>query len=126
MGQCISGPEPAGQADSGKPNAKKIVVILSTGMEVPVFVLPTDTMERVSQKVEDVHGRQPDVSVKGSLVRPMLNARHEKKWIPVRWDATIAEIGQDKLKYSDITDILKKVKIASHVHWAVSNAVALS
>lgn len=122
---CLDGPAPAGVDDMDKPGSVPIKVRLSTGLEVRVHVLPSDTIARVNQKVEHVHGVQPDVVIQGNLVHPPLCARHEKKWLPVRDDVTMAQLGmQQMLKYADITDQLDRIKKLADVHWATSDAFA--
>lgn len=126
FGDCFKGPAAAGVRDAGKPGAALIKVRLSTGQQVPVHVLPTDTMRTVKRKVEAVHGVQPEVAVKHKLVPPFLCARFEGKWLAAAWEATMADIGmQELLKFSDISDELNKMNKLVHAHWAVSNALAL-
>lgn len=122
MGTCLSGPKVAGMQDEEKPQAEIIKVLLSTGMEVPVWILPSDTMKKIDEKIVEVYGRQPLVSMKGEMVYPFLNAKAGKKWIPVRWDATIKEVSVKILKYSDISDKLDTMNKLRHAHWAASNA----
>lgn len=128
MGSCTSccAREPVGGQDAGKPGVTVVKVILSTGMEVPVYALPSDTMRDISNKVETAYGRQPNVAVKGRSVPPRLHAKHNKQWVPLQWEATLQQVQQTEFKYSDITDILKKVQVASHVHWAASQAFAIA
>jgi anaerobic selenocysteine-containing dehydrogenase len=80
-------------------------------------------MRVISQKVETVHGRQPDVVVRHESVRPMLHAMYEGKWVPVSWDASIRLVDTNKLKYSDTVDNLKEIKLGTHVHWAASHLI---
>jgi hypothetical protein len=78
-------------------------------------------MTIINRKVEAVHGKQPSVVVKKALVHPVLQCQYERKWVPVSWDATICQLPSTKLKYSDITDILRKVQVAGYVHWAATH-----
>lgn len=126
MGACLSGPAACGVEDAGAAGAALVTVALTTGLEVPVHVLPGDTMRAVNAKVEAVHGKQPPVVVRKQLVHPELHCRFERKWVAVSWDATLAQLpeaSRSKLKYSDVTDILKKVRVGRHAHWAASHVV---
>jgi hypothetical protein len=115
MGACLSGPKACGLEDAATPGATLAEVKLSTGIVLDVWVLPGDTMRTVNRKVEAVHGKQPAVVVKGDLVHPVLHVKYERQWVPIQWDARVSQLPNTKLKYSDITDILKKVQLASHV-----------
>lgn len=122
MGSCLSGPEAVGLEDEGKPGSKIITVTLTTGMEVPVWVLPTDTMKIINEKVVEVHGKQPQVYFQKTMVDPFLNVKMGKDLVPIQWEATIEEVGRSELHYSAITDQLNKLKIFTNAHWALSNA----
>lgn len=120
---CCAGPEPGGVEDAHRPGAYQIKVSLSTGLEVKVYVLPSDTSAVVKRKVESVHGRQPDVAIKGRMVSPPLCARYQGKWLPMNDDATMNDVGrQTSIKYADISDQARNAKLFSHAHWAASNA----
>lgn len=113
--------------DASQLGAYKITVALSTGLEVKVYVLPSDTAAKVKRKVEAVHGRQPDVAVRGRLVRPPLCAKWQGKWQYMNEESTMDDIDrQAKLKFADISDKIRDVKLFSHAHWAASNAVAIA
>lgn len=120
MDQCLSAPEIAGLEDAEDQDAKLLTEKLSTDLIVKVFALTTETMADVNKKIEAVHGRQPKLAVKSRMTARLIHAKHEETWYAGRWDTTVQEIGKTNLKYSDITDILKAVKIMSHVHWAMS------
>lgn len=120
MGQCLSAQDEAGAEFSNSPGAYKIFVKLSTGLNVPVWVQPGDSMSVIDKKVVAIHGKQPQVVIKHTLVDPRICEKSEGKWNPIEWDATIEDIAQTQLKYSDITDILPLVKNLTHVHWAAS------
>lgn len=124
MGDCLSGPKVAGLEDEDKPESELITVLLSTGMEVPVWVVPTNTMKTIDGKIVQVYGKQPRVSMDGQMVDPFLNAKEGKKWVPVQWDATIEDVSVKVLKYSDISDKIKLINNLTHAHWALSNAPA--
>lgn len=128
MGSCLSSSEGAGAADIGKPGAYTIKVKLTEGREFDCAVLPSDTMSAIDAKVQAVYGKQPPVAVKGRMVDPVFNAKYEGKWVPVRWDATVGQVlppsaGKGMLKYSDVTDILRKVRLARHAHWVGSHII---
>ncbi len=122
MGSCLSGPEPIEVVDIDSPGAKTIHVTLTSGMKVPVVVVPGNTMRSIHEKITHVYGKQPKVVFRGQLINPFLNVQQGKHLIPIRWDATIGEVGVDNLKYSNITDKLESMKNFTNAHWAFSNA----
>lgn len=124
---CCAGPEPAGVEDAHRPGAYDIKVALSTGLEVKVYVLPSDTAAVVKRKVETVQGQQPDVAVRGKMVPPPLCARYQGKWLAMNDDSTMDDIErQANLKFADISDQIRNAKLFSHAHWAASNALAIA
>lgn len=129
MGCCFSGPKVAGATDADKPGAFKVKVRLSTGLEVPTYVLPSDTVFGIKRKVEAVYGRQPKVSVRGQLKPPEILIKFEGKWFLANPDVTAAQAKlnpKSEIKFQDIYDKIDRIKKLSHAHWFVSNAVAVA
>lgn len=59
MGDCLSlGAKEAGTEDEWKPGSKVITVSISTGQGMPVWVLPSDTLNDVHKKIVRVDGKQ--------------------------------------------------------------------
>lgn len=124
---CFDPPPTAGAPDADKPGSFVLKVALSTGQEVKVHAIPSDTAADVKRKITLVHGPQPEVAIGGRLVEAPLCARAEGQWVPMQDTTTMQELGmQSQLKYADITDQLKNVKRFANAHWAVSNVWAFS
>ena len=114
MGNCFPKSPTAGLDDKGKQNSKLLHVTLSTGMQVPVWVLPTDTMRTIDRKVSFVHGKQPKVLRQGEYVEPMLNANFGDHWERVRWDVLVTHVNQDGLMYDNVSDLVSVATVMTH------------
>ena len=129
MGSCFSGPKGAGLQDSNKPGAFKVKVRLSTGLEVPTYVLPSDTIADIRRKVETLHGRQPNVAVRGRMQPPEIMLKRQGKWYFADPQVTVSQAGinpKSDIKFQDIYDKIDRIKKLSHAHWAVSQGAAIA
>lgn len=125
MGNCFPVQEVVALEDEQLPGSKRINVTLTSGMVVPVVVIPSDSMRDINHKIVQVYGKQPKVHFKGEMVEPFLNLQQGKGLVPIKWEATIDDVGATKLKYSAITDRLDDLKMLSNTHWALFNSTAL-
>lgn len=76
-------------------------------------MLPTEIMEDVNRKIVPVHGCQLKVVVIGKMTEPLLCAKKGGTCNAVRLDATVQDVRQTNLKYSDVTDIKQARKSLS-------------
>lgn len=97
MGQCFGAPVPAGLEDSEAPDSKFLNVWTQSNGFVEVWALPTDTMAIVDNKIVQAFGKQPQVFVMGRFKERQFKARIDNKWFPLRWDATVQEVGKNAL-----------------------------
>lgn len=85
-----------------------IRVTLPSHQEVPVAVLPSDTVRAIHRKVTAVHGVPAQVWRKREWEPTRLLVRDKDgAWIFLRWDATFADLRdfqRDELKYSELYD----------------------
>ena len=121
---CLTRTAVAGEEDSHKPDAFTLTIRLSTGAQISVYALPTDTVSDIRRKVQRLSGIQPDISVRGHIIPPPILASYQGKWFPVRPDATILDLDlQTHLRFASVTDKLNRVEnVSSTLPWAASSA----
>ncbi|KAI0560433.1 Ubiquitin-like protein [Gracilaria domingensis] len=105
MGCLLSKSEVAGSDLKHNPAAYLIKVRLPDGQQIPCYVIPSDSIQDVRNRIERRHGIQPDVYLDGKMVKPPILANWNNRWIRVKPEATMQMIGlQKQLWFAYSTD----------------------
>ncbi|KAI0559909.1 Ubiquitin-like protein [Gracilaria domingensis] len=116
MGCLPSKPDPVGSELQHNPEAYLIKVRLSTGLQIPCYVVPSDSIQDVRIRIEREHGVQPDVYLEGKMVKPPILAMRNERWIPVNPQATMQTIGlPEQFGFADISDIHQRYNYSYEV-----------